>query len=42
MLSKAFGIWILVIEKTGFITEIKLAASFPRASSKRFIDLGGC
>lgn len=28
------------MEETGFITEVKLAISFPRALAKRFIDQG--
>ena len=41
ILSKASSIWVLIIEETVFITEVKLATSFPRALAKRFIDQGG-
>jgi len=38
MLSKVLSIWVLAMEGTEFVVEVKLAVNFPRASAKRFIN----
>jgi len=38
VLSKVSSISVLIIERVGFVIEIKLAISFLRASVKRSID----